>query len=94
MIEMAKKQNGMNGNLCDEIPHPPKFDKIAQYILREHNWICLLVLVPISLVYDLFSTSKCIYQKKQNINSNIIVTFNDLNIICHLHMLIQTKISS
>ena len=64
MIEMAKKQNGMNGNLCDEIPHPPKFDKIAQYILREHNWICLLVLVPISLVYDLFSTSKCIKRNK------------------------------
>ena len=62
MIEMAKKENGMNGNLCGEIHHPPKIDKIAQYILREHNWICLLVLVPISLVYDLFSTSKCIFK--------------------------------
>ena len=58
MIEMAKKENGVNGNICEQIQNPPKFDKIAQYILREHNWICLLVLVPISLVYDMVSVGK------------------------------------
>ena len=28
--------------------------KIGAYILRHHNWICVLILTPISLIYDVY----------------------------------------
>ena len=72
------KTNPINTNTNkeneSEIPGQYERDEVdfAQYILRNHNWICILILTPISLIYDLYCFCKYIIQ------NNIIV----LDILC------------
>ncbi len=35
--------------------------KIGAYILRHHNWICVLILTPISLLYDVYCNGEIKY---------------------------------
>ena len=49
----SKNNNdSLNKNKVDR--SPGILDKIGVNLLRNHNWICVLMLTPISLLYDLY----------------------------------------
>ena len=48
----------------NETPVQGIVERTALYILRNQNWICVLMLTPISLMYDLYCF--CKYTKNRN----------------------------
>ena len=48
----------------NETPMIGMVERTALYILRNQNWICVLLLTPISLMYDLY----CFCKYNKNIN--------------------------
>ena len=48
----------------NETPMIGMVERTALYILRNQNWICVLLLTPISLMYDLY----CFCKYYKNIN--------------------------
>ena len=45
-------------------------ERTALYILRNQNWICVLMLTPISLIYDLYCFCKYITSRNMTCQSN------------------------
>ena len=45
-------------------------ERTALYILRNQNWICVLMLTPISLIYDLYCFCKYTTSRNMNFESN------------------------
>ena len=45
-------------------------ERTALYILRNQNWICVLMLTPISLIYDLYCFCKYTSSRNMTFESN------------------------
>ena len=46
-------------------------ERTALYILRNQNWICVLMLTPISLIYDLYCFCKYATGSNMTCQSNV-----------------------
>ena len=54
----------------NETPMIGMVERTALYILRNQNWICVLMLTPISLIYDLYCFCKYTTSRNMNFESN------------------------
>ena len=68
----VKPETTLEENKNEESPQGI-VERTALYILRNQNWICVLMLTPISLIYDLYCFCKYATGRNMTCQSNIII---------------------